>query len=124
MASTIGGANKGPGETRAHAYGKNIKKKISSNCGKRTKRERSGVQVMPEGELQVQQEDERRRPALISVYVQKSKKHEPPFYVGISAMDLTGTHVAQIMRVNLDDLISAQVVQRKGEETHWLLIVK
>lgn len=79
---------------------------------------------MPEGELQVKQEDERPRPALISVYVQKSKKHEPPFYVGISAMDLTGTHVAQIMRVNLDDLISAQVVQRKGEETHWLLIVK
>jgi IMP cyclohydrolase len=80
---------------------------------------------MPEDEVQVKQEDEPRpRPTLISVYLQKSKKAESRRFIGICSMDLSGDRVAQSMRVNFEDLISAQVVQRKGEETHWLLIVK
>jgi hypothetical protein len=63
-----------------------------------------------------------RPPPLISVYVQK--KHEPPFYVGISRPDLSWEHVAQIMRINQEDIVRARVVQNEYEETHWLLIVK
>lgn len=81
------------------------------------------VEQSKASQLQVKPEPQP-RPVLISAYVQKSKKAESPRFIGICSMNLSGARVAQIMRVNFEDLIEAKVVQGEGQETHWLLIVK